>query len=1824
MAKQNSQQVLIDLQAEAKAQGASEIKNLSDDILGLAGAGSLSVEVIQSLNYALSTLQSSKGLKGFQNIRNELAGLLKQLKTIMSMTNSKGMTRTSAKQAYSKVYENTVAAVGRTKANNGYALTTEEARITKVLESASLRIDQTTTALLQASEKLSEFASKVSSPEGAKQYATSAAAMTRAAIEIDTNEINKRSKTAAARRNRAIAERQESLNEYLINTGRANDYNAAAVSGRIARAKMQEIQAQIMEDKFFKNKYLGSNFTNNLRMGFGRLETEFHQRRGLTGVVSRFGENLFKNSKFGDVFNQGIAGAGVNLGGIAFGGAAMGIAALGKGIIDLSKASVEAYENIEKVKTQLGVVYGTQGEADSMFGKISQYAIKSPFGVKDVAEQTTILKQSGVAEYELMSVLKSLGDLAGDNTEKMNRLANAVSQIAASGNATARQMRMFTMAGVPIYQAIADVKGIQKNDVRTQITKGNVTYEDIVKALERLTQEGGPFYKAVEKGAKTLAARKQNLADIKELAGFEAAQVKNLGLPGPADISKWWTELQEDFFQGLYGNRKRLRVSASAREAADTEDFLAVLDSRIGSSTNPDEIRYLKVLKMDVESQTVMTKDQREAALSEGYVFANQRMQEAANSLLVAQNLIEKMKQAKTNEETETIVKVLRAMGVKVSLSDTYTDKNGETQYVYKADTRKLEKQYDQARRDFEELSPRARQAAYATGNRAYLKEVNQRPLGTQGQQTLDYVKGLYETSVQAEEERKAQEEEKKQELKDIYEEMKKMGLTDKNSFKFLRGVKDIDTAVSLVGRYTTADSNALTLDKNSKEFNESFQTLTTQLKTLGPVFLGELGRMGRDIKPFSRLMHSILNPTSNESLQEDFAQLKDRIEHLDGPLRDFGRMMVQNRKLLDIDEKYLNFEEKNKGPKENFAFDSAYAQLFRELIDKNLGVSLWRTLGGEFTLNEPGHWYSHSLTRYLNNNMQRDIVGASLGGLLQQKGDKSFSWKDLSALITNSPDRYYKAKNQAVFDSSGERIKGTKWEERNLSIGRFEKGFVNFYSSKTAAESMALSKRATAATTSAVAKSYTTLLDNLDKFFVGTLTEKEREANQEYVKKASQLAQMPENYGEFQFKDKGHYRNAAERQADMEKQRKEYDRLKSAYNREREDIEKKVAQLKATSAYAQIGIEENEEYRLSVTAISHKLSKTNDGLTKYNASSMEVLSAFREEIEATAELTQALADFKTYAEELQKTARTAKNNAIAYGVMGGVQGTEYENAVKRLVEILNNEEYKNTLRSSPEFKGMSDRQIINSLLSRSVTGGNRGYSLSEYSSQILSARDKRNAFYDIFGGDRATFIAKKGIINSTSTLKDYVDKGYITPQDKIEIESGKSNRIGAVYDKYENEMLEAEKSASKADLTNALLGSIISILEDTGVAIRETDTEQYEKGRNKVETEIENFARSKANVLAPDWHTYGENTANQQEILNYYGVSPTAQYKDIIANKFLNRDENGEFILGEKGFEVDIKEYEKLLEKRKELGMDNSWLEMGEDGTISLNSLVEANEEVDDYEKNVDKANKATTKLGTSMLKAFDGAMISALSDSMFAFGQSLADSADSAEAVGKALKDVFANLLKNIGPQMTETGLAIAMGAAKEADGPDWGRVAGGLALAAAGGFLSFSSGLMSGKENKDDDKDAQREARLKSLADILSDLIAQARTDAEYYERNARHRQALSEDYSLSSRSVNDMIITPEGTFSTHPEDTIIAMKHPEELGSKNSSPNVTITIVNQSGDTVKVASTEKREDANGDIDIKATIVAVTADAVASGELDGAFAQMQARQRGVSRTY
>ncbi len=199
-------------------------------------------------------------------------------------------------------------------------------------------------------------------------------------------------------------------------------------------------------------------------------------------------------------------------------GARATIEKLGGAIVDLGKESVKAYSEIEATKTQLGVVFSNQSQANSMFGDISQYAIRSPFGIQQTSELAVLLKQSGVYASDLMDTLKMLGDTAGGNMEKMKRIANNYAQIVSIGKASMLDMRQFAYAGIPIFEAVSKELNVSQQELRKLISDGKVTSDIIEKVFKDLTGINGIFENATEKGAKTLKARLQNLSDAGQLA----------------------------------------------------------------------------------------------------------------------------------------------------------------------------------------------------------------------------------------------------------------------------------------------------------------------------------------------------------------------------------------------------------------------------------------------------------------------------------------------------------------------------------------------------------------------------------------------------------------------------------------------------------------------------------------------------------------------------------------------------------------------------------------------------------------------------------------------------------------------------------------------------------------------------------------------------------------------------------------------------------------------------------------------------------------------------------------------------------------------------------------------------------------------------------------------------------------------------------------------------------------------------------------------------------------------------------------------------------
>lgn len=305
--------------------------------------------------------------------------------------------------------------------------------------------------------------------------------------------------------------------------------------------------------------------------------------QNLGGVASGFGTG-------GKLVGYGLDTAGALLKSPAM-GASAALSNLGKAISDLGKEAVKSFSEIESIKTQLGVVFSSQTQANSMFGEISQYAVKSPFGVQQTSELAILLKQSGVYATDLMDTLKMLGDTAGGNMEKMKRIANNYAQIMAIGKASMLDMRQFAYAGIPIFEAVSKELGVSQQELRKLISDGKVTADIIEKVFKDLTGVNGIFENATEKGAKTLKARLQNLADAKQLA-FASIGEWGVNLGGKTGNDSYANQIVkklENIYQWLDKNVEKKNTETKESQIEELENRINATKQLIASSKDDKE-----------------------------------------------------------------------------------------------------------------------------------------------------------------------------------------------------------------------------------------------------------------------------------------------------------------------------------------------------------------------------------------------------------------------------------------------------------------------------------------------------------------------------------------------------------------------------------------------------------------------------------------------------------------------------------------------------------------------------------------------------------------------------------------------------------------------------------------------------------------------------------------------------------------------------------------------------------------------------------------------------------------------------------------------------------------------------------------------------------------------------------------------------------------------------------------------------------------------------------------------------------------------------------
>lgn len=177
-----------------------------------------------------------------------------------------------------------------------------------------------------------------------------------------------------------------------------------------------------------------------------------------------------------------------------------------RGQFELSQRSLEA-------------ILQNKPEADEIFNKTVELAVKSPFRIKDLVDYTRQLSAYRIESDKLYDTTKRLADVSAGLGVDMGRLILAYGQVKAAAYLRGSEVRQFTEAGINMYgelqQYFKEVKGeaYTTAQIVDMISKRKVTFEDVEAIFKRMTDKGGTFYNMQEIQAETLQGKISNLKD---------------------------------------------------------------------------------------------------------------------------------------------------------------------------------------------------------------------------------------------------------------------------------------------------------------------------------------------------------------------------------------------------------------------------------------------------------------------------------------------------------------------------------------------------------------------------------------------------------------------------------------------------------------------------------------------------------------------------------------------------------------------------------------------------------------------------------------------------------------------------------------------------------------------------------------------------------------------------------------------------------------------------------------------------------------------------------------------------------------------------------------------------------------------------------------------------------------------------------------------------------------------------------------------------------------------------------------------------------------
>jgi len=186
------------------------------------------------------------------------------------------------------------------------------------------------------------------------------------------------------------------------------------------------------------------------------------------------------------------------------------------GIVGGGSIAAKIFGDAATLETQtrsLQVLTGSARQAAQVVRELQQYGNSTPFEATDLIDTAKKLTAFGVESGRVVSVIKTLGDVAGATGANINELALAYGQVIAKGRLQGEELLQFQERGVALQEVLKKAYGLTGAEFQKALEGGRISAEAMEYAMLRLTEVGGKYANGAIAQSDTLNGRLSTLRD---------------------------------------------------------------------------------------------------------------------------------------------------------------------------------------------------------------------------------------------------------------------------------------------------------------------------------------------------------------------------------------------------------------------------------------------------------------------------------------------------------------------------------------------------------------------------------------------------------------------------------------------------------------------------------------------------------------------------------------------------------------------------------------------------------------------------------------------------------------------------------------------------------------------------------------------------------------------------------------------------------------------------------------------------------------------------------------------------------------------------------------------------------------------------------------------------------------------------------------------------------------------------------------------------------------------------------------------------------------